>query len=160
MLRETEKRDTDQVTLRWSQRSRKAQVNEEDGYIVMVDQLWLWVFGGRDNLAPFLDCHLTSPDTVITGFPQKWGQSSLAPSDGSILGMINKHLNSDNRSPITSVFDLVTLITTHCSNVFDRSRGSQKLELHGCFESSIGAVVGIPSSHILHPTNTEVRLGG
>jgi hypothetical protein len=152
MLPETEKRDTDQVALRWSQKSGEAQVKKEDGYIVMVDQLWLWVFGGRNSLAPVLDCHLTGPDTVITGFPQKWGQSSLAQPDGSIVGMINKHLNSDNREPISSVFDLVTLITTHCSNVFDRSRYSQKLELHDCFESSIGAVVSLPSSHILHPT--------
>ena len=160
MLPETEKRDTDQVALRWTQNGAETQVNREDGYIVMVDQLWLWVFGGRNNLAPVLNCHLTGPDTVITSFPPKWGQSSLAPSDGSIVGMISKYLNSDNREPIASVFDLVTLITTHCSNVFDRSRDSQELELHECFESSIGAVVGIPSSHILHPTNTEVQLGG
>jgi hypothetical protein len=53
MLPETEKRDTDQVALRWTQNGAETQVNREDGYIVMVDQLWLWVFGGRNNLAPF-----------------------------------------------------------------------------------------------------------
>jgi hypothetical protein len=73
MLRETEKRDTDQVTLRWSQRSRKAQVNEEDGYIVMVDQLWLWVFGGRDNLAPVFGLSSDEPRHCDYWFSTKMG---------------------------------------------------------------------------------------
>lgn len=58
MLRQTDERDEDQVVLRWSRRMRRSRLRDEpptvwepedktdDDYIVMVDQLWLWIFGG------------------------------------------------------------------------------------------------------------------
>jgi hypothetical protein len=89
-----------------------------------------------------------SPDTVITSFPQKCGRSNQ-PYDDGVLGTLLKYLESENRPPITSVYDLVTIITAHCSNVFDRSRDTGKLPLHEYFESSIGALVGERSSFVI-----------
>jgi len=87
-------------------------------------------------------------DTVITSFPQKWGRSNQ-PYDDGVLGTLLKYLESDNRPSITSVYDLVTIITAHCSNVFDRSRDTGKLPLHEYFESSIGTLVSECSSFVI-----------
>jgi hypothetical protein len=51
MLPQTDKRDDEQVVLHWSKKSlgtgdRKGD-RKSDHYIVMVDQLWLWIFGGK-----------------------------------------------------------------------------------------------------------------
>jgi hypothetical protein len=51
MLRETDKRDNGQVVLHWSKKILKAGNwkgnRKSDHYLVMVDQLWLWIFGGK-----------------------------------------------------------------------------------------------------------------
>ena len=146
MLPHTDQRDDEQVVLHWSKKNLEGD-KKSDHYIVMVDQLWLWIFGGKISSEDSNRNLTTGSDTVITSFPQKWGQSGLDYDDG-VLGTLLKHLDSSDRSPITSVYDLVTLITTHCSNVFDRSRATGKLPLHEYFESSIGAVVSRPPSLI------------
>jgi hypothetical protein len=51
MLPHTDRRDDEQVVLHWSKKSLKTgdmkDTRKGDHYIVMVDQLWLWIFGGK-----------------------------------------------------------------------------------------------------------------
>lgn len=148
MLPQTDQRDDEQVVLHWSKKSLGTGDRKSDHYIVMVDQLWLWVFGGKIPSAHFESQPDNKSDTVITSFPQKWGQAGQAYDDG-VLGALLKYLDSENRPPITSVNDLVTTITVHCSNVFDRSRDTGKLPLHEYFESSIGTLVGERSPFVI-----------
>lgn len=125
MLSNTKKRDEDQVVYRHTKRTNK----NKDPKIVMVDQLWLWVIpaGGQYK-----------SDIVISSFPQGWRQD---PFDKSSL--LESILNYPERPPITSGFDLCSLITTRCANIFDRSRAPEDLQLLEIFEISIGKVVSI-----------------
>lgn len=82
-------------------------------------------------------------DTIVTSFPRKWTEPDGEHED-DILDRLLQHLRGDKlRRPITSVYDLVRLITTFCTNVFDRTSISTQLRLHDLFECSIGAVVSI-----------------
>lgn len=125
MLSHTKKRDEDQVVRRHTKRSDK----NKDPKIVMVDQLWLWIIpaGGQYK-----------SDIVISSFPQGWRQD---PFDKSSL--LESILNYPERPPITSGYDLCSLITTCCANIFDRSRAPADLQLLEIFEISIGRVVSI-----------------
>jgi hypothetical protein len=139
MLEDTEERDLDQVVERWVKRidSRNQYrdmaeaVSSADPNIFMVDQLWLWILKGRED-TPVVS------DTVITCFPQRWGQST----DDDVLQNILGYLETTDRAPITSMHDLVKLIITSCSNVFDRSRVPKELQFQEFFEGCIGRVVG------------------
>jgi len=134
MLDDTEKRDLDQVVERWVRSNNNHQSSTEpeanSPNIFMVDQLWLWVVRGRENTP------ITS-DTVITCFPQRWGQST----EEDVLQNLLNYLVSTDRAPIASVYDLVDVITTYCSNVFDRSRVPKDLQFQEFFENYIGRVV-------------------
>jgi len=44
MLSSTETRDRDQVSYRWGRRMRRGRGTAGDRPIIMVDQLWLWMF--------------------------------------------------------------------------------------------------------------------
>jgi len=46
MLPHTDQRDDEQVVLHWSKKNLEGD-KKSDHYIVMVDQLWLWIFGGK-----------------------------------------------------------------------------------------------------------------
>lgn len=141
MLSNTKKRDKDQVVYRHTKRSDKKK-GKKDPKIIMVDQLWLWVIpaGGRYE-----------SDIVVSSFPQRWRQD---PFDKSSL--LESILNFPERPPITSGFDLCSLITTRCANIFDRSRAPEDLQLLEIFEISIGKVV---SKALASPYNPNQYVG-
>ena len=79
----------------------------------------------------------------MTSFPRKWTKPDGEHED-DILDRLLQHLRGDKlRRPITSVYDLAVLITTFCTNVFDRTSVSRQLRLHDLFACSIGGVVSI-----------------
>ena len=149
MLADTRKRDRDQVVYRYVKRALEGEVETEaaqnqgddhvggkarldperskklqDAKLFMVDQLWLWIIPACGN---------SKSDIVVSNFPQRWHQATYDPSDLQDLV-----LNYTGRPPVTSVYDLVTLITTRCIGVFDRSQVSSDLQFLDFFESSIG----------------------
>lgn len=97
-------RDKDQVVGRYQAIQSNMDAYDFDPNIIMVDQLWLWV----------IDSNL-----IITAFPQRWGQ----PKDDafSALDGILDSINSKTNDPVTSVYDLATVITTYCSSVLTDS---------------------------------------
>lgn len=54
---------------------------------------------------------------------------------------ILNYLTLSSRSPVTSVYDLATLITNSCANVFDQHRIPDEFQFLDFFEHSIGVVV-------------------
>ncbi|KAH0543141.1 hypothetical protein FGG08_002486 [Glutinoglossum americanum] len=109
---DTEARDQDQVVYRYCKR------NDKVPKIFMVDQLWLWIL---------------NKDLIITSFPQRWKLSERRTFDvlsGIIEGM------SDPK--VTSVYDLASRITDHCSGVFYEDRHDNDFRFLDMFESSIG----------------------
>lgn len=133
MLSNTKKRDEDQVVYRHTKRSDQKR-EKGDTKMVMVDQLWLWVIPAREK---------REPDIVISSFPQAWRQD---PFDKSSL--VESILNDPERPPINSGFDLCSLITARCANIFDRSRAPEDLQLLEILEISIGKVVSIALAYI------------
>ena len=91
----------------------------------MVDQLWLYVIGKR---------------LVVTSFPQRWKQPKKDPLNvlESILGIIN----SPNRDPVQSVYELAMIITGRCFGAYDRHGvGSDDPQFLDMFEGWIGAAM-------------------
>lgn len=56
--------------------------------------------------------------------------------------MVLKHLRQPFRAPVTSAYDLATLITDSCVSVFDPLRVPDEFQFLDFFERSICAVVG------------------
>ena len=81
-------------------------------------------------------------DTVVTCFPQSWGQLG-EPDENDTLQQLLDRLESLDRSSITSVHDLVAEITNHCAGIFDRARAPGHLQFKEFFESAIGEAVSI-----------------
>ncbi|KAL9111061.1 MAG: hypothetical protein Q9227_004494 [Pyrenula ochraceoflavens] len=136
-LRTTEVRDRDQVVSRYM----KQLWPEEEGIVLMVDQLWLWIL---------------DHDTVVTSFPQRWQKSEMRkesdpdPNDTSdIVETVLRHIGKKNRHPLKTAFDLAELIVSKCvGTVFDHSDiAIEKLHFAEFFENSIGNV-----------TNKEAKL--
>lgn len=101
MTEDTTDRDSDQVIGRYF----KKKFPKKPKPIMMVDQLWLWIING---------------ETVITSFPQRWGQHVKSKDEDGTIDMTNvldsvlKHLQVRERDPITSAFDLAELIVGRC----------------------------------------------
>jgi len=71
------------------------------------------------------------------------GPNSWLPDDPlNVQQMILSHLTLSSRAPITSVYDLATLISNCCANVFDQNHIPDDFQFLDFFEHSIGAVVG------------------
>jgi hypothetical protein len=120
MLDDTMARDEDQVVDRWARRKAQKLDSDKrsDTFVLMVDQLWLWVNRGKDAEFCSIFCWLTvNLDTVITSFPQTWGEVQQY----DVRQRICNHLRDvGNRPPITSVYDLVAPIMRHCLNAINQ----------------------------------------
>ncbi|KAG7005734.1 DNA damage response [Physcia stellaris] len=82
----------------------------------------------------------TKQNTIVTSFPRKWTEPDGEHED-DVLDRVLQYLRADkSRPPITSPLDLADIITTFCTNIFDRSSTMTQLRLHDLFECSIGAV--------------------
>ncbi|EPE36603.1 Ankyrin repeat-containing protein [Glarea lozoyensis ATCC 20868] len=55
--------------------------------------------------------------------------------------MVMKHLQGSARAPIKSVYELASLISDSCANVFDQYRVDKDYQFFDFFEHSIGAVI-------------------
>jgi hypothetical protein len=79
--------------------------------------------------------------------PRTGSWSPLIQEDPlNVQRMILNHLTLSSRAPITSVYDLATLITDCCANVFDQYHIPDEFQFLDFFEHSIGAVVRPVSS--------------
>lgn len=133
-MQDTEGRDTNQVVQRCAVKELDKIDKDQDkillqSKLIMVDQLWLWVLG---------------KDTVITSFPQGWGQASGLKDDPKdypgLLEQIQNYLHNPNRDPITSVDALASVVIGECTRVFGRFQVSKELQFLDFFDSSISDV--------------------
>ncbi|MCJ1353318.1 MAG: hypothetical protein MMC33_003303 [Icmadophila ericetorum] len=126
MLDDTEERDKSQVVYKWGQKARTSRWSSHkttfsaDPYIMMVDQLWLWVV---DDF------------TVITSFPETWGKTSKDDVSQRICAHIR---DVKNRAPITTAPDLAAVLIKHYVNVLGRVKGPEYIRFIEFFESSVG----------------------
>lgn len=57
-------------------------------------------------------------DTLITSFPQTWGQSGSESKNHDLLANILPHIRHPRDEPFTSVEDVVIMIVQRCSTIF------------------------------------------
>lgn len=130
MLASTKQRDKDQVVTRWA----KSECQETHN-ILMVDQLWLWLFRAEDDT-----------DIIISSFPDRTGFDSRDTRSMRSMDKL-RDLVLDPighmRDPIQSTAGLVFRILATCSNIFDRCQEFKMLQFLQAFEISIGKVVGL-----------------
>jgi len=96
----------------------------------------------------------------VTCFPQRWRED---PRDGpTVLRNVLEHLRSHNRSPLTSVYDLATVITQHCLGFVEKCEIPDQFEskFFDVFASSIGCAVGIPKSQVRPQNLTRYWVDG
>ncbi|KAH8588879.1 hypothetical protein B0O99DRAFT_746454 [Bisporella sp. PMI_857] len=101
VLRSTEERDVDQILLRGGKRTQRHQ-EKSSLKVVMVDQLWLWMF----------------EDVLITSFPQTWRQTKNASNNYDFLTNLVEHIRGPREEPFCSVKDLAVTIVKRCSTIF------------------------------------------
>jgi hypothetical protein len=91
----------------------------------------------------------TEAELIVTSFPQRWEQPKNDPLN--VLDGIIEDMNAKTRPPIQSVYDLAMLISSRCCGMFDRHRmDNEQFQFLDMFESSIGHVVGLLSTHIAY----------
>jgi hypothetical protein len=154
MLPDTENRDRDQVVFRHRKKELDSKLHSKERKrqlkkmkVVMVDQLWLWYIP-KGNDFPH--------DTVLSCFPRRWCQHT--PEDPDLLESI---LNSEGKSPsISSVYELISLITSKCANVLDRSSAPQDCQFLEFFESAVGSAVRKSSLRISYTRSKLIIAGG
>ncbi|EON66482.1 hypothetical protein W97_05580 [Coniosporium apollinis CBS 100218] len=131
-------RDKDQVVYRYTKQLRNnsektpdtspLQSMQLEPLMLMVDQCWLWILDG---------------DTLLTCFPQRWGQDVKSKDETDVFQSIFAYLEpQEHLNRIMCVQDLAFFIIDRCAgNVLNPSltRGatSQFLEI---FSKSIGAL--------------------
>jgi ankyrin repeat protein/Mg2+ and Co2+ transporter CorA len=129
---DTRQRDDDQVLLRYQRKDKSdfdglvdAAMSDEsaqDFDILMVDQLWLLVFG---------------PELIVTSFPQKWRQPRMELPD--LLGRILEELGPRTGTPAQNVSELAVCIVSQCISACDHTpRQSGKASVLDMFSSSVG----------------------
>jgi hypothetical protein len=90
-----------------------------------------------------------SKETVITSFPQRWGEHAAATDMDTMMNMTNvldsilRHLEVRVREPITSTFALSEMIMARCLGLdFDRMEWHhERYRYLEIFEYSINYVV-------------------
>lgn len=127
----TKARDDDQVVWRYQDRLLKdhrdprPQGGRDHHDILMVDQLWVWVFG---------------PQLIVTCFPQGW-QHPRKKTPG-LLNSILEDLNPRSGRPVLNVYELAVRIVGHCLAACDRSaERHEKLNYLDMFSLSVGTAM-------------------
>ncbi|KAM0718424.1 hypothetical protein Q7P37_005494 [Cladosporium fusiforme] len=127
----TRARDDDQVVWRYQDRLLedlpRPEVSKcrDEHDILVVDQLWMWVFG---------------PQLIVTCFPQGWQHPRRKTP--ALLSSILEDLNPRSGRPVNNVHELAVRIVGHCLAACDRSA-----ERHGkpnyldMFDSSVGTAM-------------------
>lgn len=127
----TRARDDDQVIWRYQDSQKDDSRNQgqhsarDEHDILMVDQLWIWVFG---------------PGLIVTCFPQAWQHP--AKKTPALLSNILEGLNPRSGRPVLSVHELAVRVVGHCLAACDRSsERREKLSYLDMFSSSIGTAM-------------------
>lgn len=148
MLENTETRDKSQVIQSWAERQHQSHgrptLNMQESYVMMADQLWLWIINDSENNDfHIIFIELTGiSDTVVTSFAEPWGESRERDSF-DVLGRFIEHMKRKDRPPVKSGHDLAMKIVKHCLNAFNTCN-PPGLKLHDVFESSINFAVSNP----------------
>ncbi|KAE9381023.1 hypothetical protein N431DRAFT_457638 [Stipitochalara longipes BDJ] len=134
-MKDTERRDIDQVVQRYALKGMKdleSLIDDKDlldSKLIIVDQLWMWVLG---------------EDTIITSFPQQWGHSVCSDTENKCEGVreqIELYLNKCDRKAIESVDDLAAVIINECTRVFgDFQIPKIELQFLDLFDASISDI--------------------
>jgi ankyrin repeat protein len=127
----TRARDDDQVIWRYQDRLLKENqaTNMKSGRrkhdVLMVDQLWIWVFG---------------PQLIVTCFPQEWQHPPKKTP--ALLSSILENLNPRSGKPVYNVHELAVRIVGQCLAACDRSAERHgKLNYLDMFNSSVGSAM-------------------
>jgi hypothetical protein len=148
MLSSTEERDMDQILLKHSKDKTLHKHGKGTAKIVMVDQLWLWIFDGLDFPSSLESHSLTlfsNIDILITSFPQTWGRIEGQGKDHDLLESLIDHIRGPRDDSFRSVFDLAITIIKRCSTIFtsDPKLLFPSPSLMEIFQEALGAVVRI-----------------
>jgi hypothetical protein len=147
MLPNTEERDVDQILMK---RIKKRTKDKGSLKVVMVDQLWLWLFDGMlgsQRFCRILDNQmlilLPCLDVLITSFPQTWGQDTNEGKNFDLLTDLIEYIRGPRAEPFLSAHDLASTIVKRCSNVFtsDAKLLSPDPLLSEIYQEAIGVVV-------------------
>lgn len=128
MIKSTKKRDISQVVTRWAKRKDQKIHN-----ILMVDQLWLWLFKAEDQA-----------DIIVSSFPDRVGANSKESRSARSMDKLRDRVLEPigtTRNPIQTSAGLVLRIFATCSNIFDRCQEVELLQFLQAFETSIGKIV-------------------
>lgn len=79
------------------------------------------------------------PDTILTSFPPRWCKKNH--NDPYLFDSMNRF--EGRPPPITSSLDLLSLILSKCTHIFDPSAAEEDGKFMEYFESEIGEVVCI-----------------
>jgi ankyrin repeat protein/Mg2+ and Co2+ transporter CorA len=127
----TRARDDDQVVWRYQDSQQNDSRNQgqhsgrDEHDILMVDQLWIWVFG---------------PQLIVTCFPQGWRHTTKKTP--ALLSNILEGLNPRSGRPVLNIHELAVRIVGHCLAACDRSaERHEKLNYLDMFSSSIGTAM-------------------
>lgn len=140
MLPSTEDRDVDQILIKHGKDKTSPKV-------VMVDQLWLWMFEGMfrvdDRCHRHLVILLRDIGLLITSFPQTWNQTKNRRYD--LLTNLLEYIQGPREKPFDSAEDLAITIVQKCSTIFrsDPKLLSPDAYLLEIYQEAIGAVVSI-----------------
>lgn len=85
---------------------------------------------------------MSSIDTIITSFPQRWNIHEESQGDTfGILEGIFKQLEQKERPPIGSTDDIARLVVSQCIGVFNQYPGPAEKSFLEIFRSSVNTVV-------------------
>ncbi|KAH0848082.1 hypothetical protein FOPE_01699 [Fonsecaea pedrosoi] len=108
-------------------------IDSRDFRMCMVDQLWLWIIDDK---------------TIITCFPDQWGQnpkagegaeSAAGNGEDCLIHRISKYVNDEIRPPTRTVYQMAALITSFCTDFVDQ-----------CKVKADGGSASSPSESFLH----------
>ena len=147
MLTDTSFRDKTQVVSRWFRRLNRGPNRAlfEDVMphnILMVDQLWLWIFRRPGY-----------PDTLITSFPDRKGATPTAGDD-----LQRQILDDKDRDSRNHTGDLVAQILAVCCRTLSPNQDVESVNFLQCFEESIAHLVSLlEPSHMLWLNNFQIQ---
>ncbi|KAK6499597.1 hypothetical protein TWF481_009962 [Arthrobotrys musiformis] len=138
---DTKERDMDQVVERYAEKHLEGEAR-----IIMVDQLWLWVFGNH---------------TVLTCFPRAWRRHKDETDPADVFTALRDYLKKrDKTAQIGNVGELAACIADRCAaNIFDSQlMYDEHFDFMEIFRRSI-AVVMDEQSKLFAKISDETEIG-
>lgn len=123
----------------------------KNGYVLMVDQLWLWSIDmSKSDQIFVLIKMLTLAATLTTFFPRR----ESSPTEGTLFqqadlrNSVYNELNGDLTGRTENTFDLAALIVWHAVTVLLDRSSHPELEIFRLFDEAIGMLVWAVSLHV------------